>query len=453
LNAYQGERCVEALKLQSAARNRMEWFENVARYVRLEPMQFAYSLLTGSQRIGHENLRMRDPQFVECYERWLASRHGAGDSPRAPAFLPYQIGKLSLANRIVVSPMAQYMAKEGVPDDWHLMHYGSRAVGGAGLMFTEMTCVSPEGRITPGCTGLWNEAQRDAWRRIVQFVHQHSPTKFCLQLGHSGRKGSTQLGWESPDYPLAAGNWPLFAPSPIAYLEGISQVPHEMSHEDIAAVCAQHVHATKLGASAGFDMLELHMAHGYLLASFLSPLTNHRQDEYGGDCAGRLRFPLQVLRAVRKAWPSDRPLSVRLSATDWKAGGLSEEDLLTIARAFKEAGADILDVSSGQTIPDQQPVYGRMYQTPFSDRIRNEVGIPTIAVGNIYEADHINTIVAAGRADLCALARPHLTNPFWTLTAAAEQKFGEQWWPKPYLSGKSQLERNVERAAQLIGPV
>ena len=453
LQGYQGERCIEALKLQSAARNRMEWFENVTRYVRLEPMQFAYSLLTGSQRIGHANLRLRDASFVERYERWLAQKNGAGDAPRPPAFLPCRIGELQIANRIVVSPMAQYMAKDGLPGDWHLMHYGSHAMGGAGLMFTEMTCVSPEGRISPGCTGLWNEAQRDRWARIVRFIHEHSPTRFCLQLGHSGRKGSTQLGWENADHPLIADNWPLLAPSPLPYLPGISQVPHAMSHRDITEVCAQYVHAAELGADAGFDMLELHMAHGYLLASFLSPLTNQRDDEFGGDCARRSRFPLQVLSAVRAVWPRERPISVRISATDWKAGGLSEDDLLHIARAFSAAGADILDISTGQTVPDQQPIYGRMYQTPFSDKVRNEVGIPTIAVGNIYEADHVNSIVAAGRADLCALARPHLTNPLWTLTAAAEQRFSQQWWPLPYLSGKSQIERNTERAAQMIGPV
>lgn len=453
LDAYQAERSVEALKLQSAARNRMEWFENVARYVHLEPHQFAYSLITGSQRIGHANLRTRDPAFVERYERWLGSRNGAGTTPRPPAFLPMRIGNLELANRFVVSPMAQYMAKDGMPGDWHLMHYGSRAVGGAGLIFTEMTCVSPEGRITPGCTGLWNEAQRDGWKRIVQFVHQNSPTKFCLQLGHSGRKGSTQLGWQQMDHPLVAGNWPLIAPSPIPYLAGISQTPRAMEARDFEEVRAQFKRAAQLGAAAGFDLLELHMAHGYLLGSFLSPLTNQRTDEYGGDCERRLKFPLQVLADVRAVWPADRPISVRISATDWAAGGLSEDDLLVIARALKAGGADILDVSTGQTVADQQPVYGRMWQTPFSDRIRNELGIPTIAVGNIFEVDHVNSIVAAGRADLCAIARPHLANPSWVLAAAAEQKYLEQWWPDPYLSGKGQLERNIERAAQNVGPV
>jgi anthraniloyl-CoA monooxygenase len=453
LQTYQAERSLEALKLQSAARNRMEWFENVARYAKLEPRQFAYALLTGSQRIGHANLKMRDPGFVRDYERWLAERSGLRDEVPPPMFLPFDLAGMRLANRVVVSPMAQYKAGDGVPGDWHLMHYGARAVGGAGLLFTEMTCVSPSGRITPGCTGLWNEAQRDAWRRIVDFVHSQSAARFCLQIGHSGRKGSTQLGWERMDHPLAAGNWPLLAPSPLPYLPGISQTPLAMTRADRDLVKEQVHTSARLGLEAGFDMLELHFAHGYLLGSFLSPLTNQRRDDYGGDVAARLRFPLEVFAAVRSVWPASRPLSARLSACDWAPGGISEEDLLEIARALKQAGADVLDVSSGQTVADQRPLYGRMWQTPFADRIRNDIGIATIAVGNIYEADHVNSIIAAGRADLCALARPHLSNPAWTLNAAAEQKFREQAWPDPYLSGKTQLERNLERAAQSVGPV
>jgi anthraniloyl-CoA monooxygenase len=453
LEAYQAERSLEALKLQSAARNRMEWFENVVRYVNLEPRQFAYALLTGSQRIGHANLKLRDPDFVHKYEGWLAERSGMGEMARPPMFLPFAIAGMQLANRVVVSPMAQYKAVDGVPNDWHLMHYGARAVGGAGLLFTEMTCVSPHGRISPGCTGLWDTAQRDAWRRIVEFVHAESTAKFCLQIGHSGRKGSTQLGWQRMDYPLEADNWPLLAPSPLPYLKDISQTPRAMTREDMDLVLAQFVQSARYALEADFDMLELHLAHGYLLASFLSPLTNHREDEYGGDIASRLRFPLEVFTAVRSVWPAVRPLSARISASDWAVGGLSEEDLLTIARSLKQAGADVLDVSSGQTVCDQQPVYGRMWQTPFSDKLRNEVDIPTIAVGNIYEADHVNSIIAAGRADLCALARPHLSDPAWTLHAAAQQHFVEQMWPAPYLSGKAQLERNAERAAQAVGPV
>ncbi len=446
LNAYQQERNLEVLKLQSAARNRMEWFENVARYAQLEPEQFAYSLLTGSQRIGHENLKTRDPRFVDGFEQWLAGRNGVRER-RPPMFLPFKLREVQLVNRVVVSPMAQYCATDGVPDEWHLVHYGHRALGGAGLVYTEMTCVSPEGRITPGCTGLWNELQRDAWRRIVQFVHARTPAKFCLQIGHSGRKGSTQLGWEEIDHPLPRDNWPLMAPSALPYLPDVSATPREMSRADMDAVREQFVRAAQLGAEAGFDMLELHMAHGYLLASFLSPLTNQRDDEYGGDIAGRLRFPLEVLAAVRRAWPAERPLSVRISATDWADGGLSDADLLAIARALKSADADLIDVSTGQTVPWQAPVYGRMWQTPFADEVRNEIGIAAMAVGNIYEPDHVNTIIAAGRADLCAIARPHLANPAWTLQAAARQGYAGQWWPDQYLTGKAQMERNLQRAA------
>ncbi len=452
LARYQEERSLEALKLQSAARNRMRWFEEVVRYVNFEPWQFTYSLLTGSQRIGHDNLRLRDPGFVHDVETKLAARAGA-PAARPPMFLPFQLRGMRVENRVVVSPMAQYLAADGMPGDWHLVHLGARATGGAGLVFTEMTCVSAEGRISPGCTGLWNEAQRDAWRRIVDFVHEASPAKICLQLGHSGRKGSTQLGWEESDHPLASGNWETIAPSAIPYYEGISAPPRAMTRADMDKVLADFLHAARLGAEAGFDMLELHMAHGYLLASFLSPLTNRREDEYGGPLANRLRYPLEVLAAVRKDWPADKPLSVRLSASDWADGGLREDELLDIARAMKAGGADILDLSSGQTVPWQKPVYGRMWQTPFSDQVRNLVGIPTIAVGNIYEPDHVNSIIASGRADLCALARPHLADAAWTLHAAAAQGYHEQWWPKPYETARRQLERNLERAAQMAGPV
>jgi len=452
LARYQEERSLEAVKLQSAARNRMRWFEEVVRYVNFEPWQFTYSLLTGSQRIGHDNLRLRDAGFVRDVETKLAARAGV-TSARPPMFLPFQLRGMKLENRIVVSPMAQYLAKDGMPGDWHLVHLGARATGGAGLVFTEMSCVSPEGRISPGCTGLWNEAQREAWRRIVDFVHEASPAKICLQLGHSGRKGSTQLGWEESDHPLPSGNWETIAPSAIPYYKGISAPPRAMTRTDMDKVLADFVHAAKLGANAAFDMLELHMAHGYLLASFLSPLTNRREDEYGGPLANRLRFPLELLAAVRNVWPADRPLSVRLSASDWADGGLREEELLDIAHAMKSAGADILDLSSGQTVPWQKPVYGRMWQTPFSDQVRNLAGIPTIAVGNIYEPDHVNSIIASGRADLCALARPHLADAAWTLHAAAAQGYHEQWWPKAYETAKRQLERNLERAAQMTEPV
>jgi anthraniloyl-CoA monooxygenase len=449
LDGYHAERNLEALKLQSAARNRMEWFENVARYTHLDPEQFAYSLLTASQRIGHENLRLRDPEYVGRVETGLARRCGL-EQPRPPMFLPLRLGSMELANRIVVSPMAQYSAREGLPADWHLVHYGSRAVGGAGLVVTEMTCPAADARITPGCTGMWNEAQRGPWQRIVEFVHGHSPAKIALQLGHAGRKGSTQLGWQAMDHPLPVGNWGLVSASEIPYLPGVSQTPRAMTAQDRARVLAEFVRAARLGAAAGFDMLELHMAHGYLLASFLSPLTNRRQDDYGGSMENRLRYPLEVLRAVREAWPAERPLSVRISAHDWAPGGIGETDVLATARAFKEGGASLISVSTGQTVPDQQPVYGRMWQTPYADMIRNAVGIATLAVGNIFEPDHVNTIVGSGRADLCAIARPHLADPAWTLRAAASQRYGEQWWPDPYLAGKSQLERNLERAAQML---
>ena len=452
LESYQTERSVEALKLQNAARNRMEWFENVARYENMEPLQFAYSLLSGSQRIGHANLKLRDAQFIDKIETDLASSNGVA-RPRPPMFLPFQLREMQLVNRVVVSPMAQYRAVDGLPGDWHLVHYGARATGGAGLLFTEMTCTSADARISPGCTGLWNEAQGAAWQRIVKFVHAESQARFCLQLGHAGRKGSTQLGWQDADHPLAEGNWPLLAPSPLPYLPDISQVPQEMTPAQMDAVKSDFVRAATLGAAAGFDMLELHMAHGYLLASFLSPLTNLRSDEYGGSVENRLRYPLQVLRAVRAAWPAERPLSVRLSACDWAEGGLSESDVIAIARAMAAAGADILDISSGQTIATQRPVYGRMWQTPLADMVRNLAGVPTIAVGNIFEADHVNSIIAAGRADLCAIARPHLAHPSWTLAEAAAQGFTEQWWPEPYRSAKAQLERAAERAAAAGGAI
>jgi len=446
LESYQTERSVEALKLQNAARNRMEWFENVARYENMEPLQFAYSLLSGSQRIGHANLRLRDPPFIDVIETNLARGSGVG-KPRPPMFLPFRLRDMHLVNRVVVSPMAQYRAVDGVPGDWHLVHYGARATGGAGLVFTEMTCTSADARISPGCTGLWNETQRAAWQRIVEFVHTESQARFCLQLGHAGRKGSTQLGWQEADHPLAAGNWPLWAPSPLPYLQGISQVPQETTPAQMTAVQNDFVRAATLGAAAGFDMLELHMAHGYLLASFLSPLTNARGDEYGGSVENRLRYPLQVLRAVRAAWPEQKPLSVRLSACDWAEGGISEPDVIFMARAMAAAGADILDISSGQTVATQRPIYGRMWQTPLADMVRNLAGVPTIAVGNIFDADHVNSIIAAGRADLCAIARPHLAHSSWTIAAAAAQGYTEQWWPEPYRSAKSQLERAATRAA------
>jgi anthraniloyl-CoA monooxygenase len=448
LDLYQAEREVEALKLQSAARNRMEWFENVDRYVHLDPVQFSYTLLTGSQRIGHENLKLRDPKYVATVESWLAERSGLGRREIPPMFTPFRMRGLELKNRVVVSPMAMYSCKDGIPDDFYLVHLGGRALGGAGLLFTEMTCVAPRARISPGCAGIWNDRQARAWKRVVDFVHSNTPAKIGLQLGHAGPKGSTQLGWQQMDEPLKEGNWPLIAASRVRYGPQ-NQMPRAMTRKKMDRVCGQFVEAAQRGAACGFDILELHCAHGYLLAGFLSPLTNRRKDEYGGSLENRMRFPLEVLSAIRAVWPADKPVSVRISAHDWAPGGNTPDDAVAIARAFKQAGADLIDVSSGQTTREAQPVYGRMYQTPFSDRIRNEAGIATIAVGNIFEADHVNSIIAAGRADLCAIGRPHLADPFWTLHAAAQQGFTEIDWPKQYLSGKAQLERNLARAAQM----
>ena len=448
LDLYQAERETEALKLQSAARNRMEWFENVDRYVHMDPVQFSYSLLTGSQRIGHENLRLRDANYVAEVERWTAKTSGLAPREIPPMFTPFRLRGLTLANRVVMSPMAMYSCSDGLPDDFYLVHLGARALGGAGLLFTEMICVAPDARISPGCAGLWNEAQAASWKRIVEFVHANTPAKIGLQLGHAGPKGSTQLGWEEMDEPLKEGNWPLIAASAIAYGPG-NQVPRAMTRKDMDRVTEQFVAAAKRSAACGFDMLELHCAHGYLLSSFICPLTNQRADESGGSLENRVRYPLEVLRALRSAWPEDRPISVRISAHDWAPGGNTPDDAVAIARMLKETGADMVDVSSGQTTREAQPVYGRMYQTPFSDRIRNEAGIATIAVGNIFEADHVNSIIAAGRADLCAIARPHLSDPSWTLHAAAQLGFSEIEWPKQYLTGKTQLERNLARAAQM----
>ncbi len=449
LAAYEAERRIGVLRIQSAARNSTEWFENVDRYARLEPEQFVYSLLTRSQRVSHENLRLRDRSYLESMERWLATTAiGRPDAePVPPMFLPFRLRSLTLANRVVVSPMATYSAVDGTPTDFHLVHLGSRAMGGAGLVVTEMTCVSPEGRITPGCTGLYDPAHVAAWTRIVRFVHGHSRAKICLQLGHSGPKGSTKLGWEGMDQPLDAGNWEVLAPSPVAWSPR-NQVPRAATRADMDRIRDQFVAAVRGGLEAGFDMVELHAAHGYLLSAFISPLTNRRTDDYGGSLANRLRFPLEVFAAMRAAWPADRPMSVRISATDWVEGGITGADAVEIARAFHAAGADLIDVSAGQTSLQARPVYGRMFQTPFADRIRNEAGIATLAVGNITDADQINSIIAAGRADLCALARPHLSDPHFTLHAAAQLGYTAQPWPDPYLAGKAQLERALQRTAE-----
>ena len=448
LKHYEDLRSIEVLRIQNAARNSTEWFEHVDRYVGMPPEQFAYSLLTRSQRISHENLRLRDKAYVENYEEWIAQRAGndkPARTPTPPMLVPFTLRSVTLKNRIVVSPMAQYSAVDGIPGDYHLVHLGARAMGGAGLVFAEMTCPSPEGRITPGCPGLWNDAQGAAWQRIVDFVHGNSDAKIAMQIGHSGAKGSTQLAWEGTDRPLAAGNWELISASPQQYLDGISAWSRAMTRADMDRVTSEFVAMTRRAADAGFDWLELHCAHGYLLSSFISPLTNERTDAYGGSLENRLRYPLEVFHAVRDAWPAQRPMSVRISAHDWVEGGITPDDAVEIARAFKAAGADLIDCSSGQVSKKEQPVYGRMFQTPFADRIRNEVGIPTMAVGAISEADHANSIIAAGRADLCAVARPHLANPAWTLLEAAKIGYTEVEWPKQYRAAKMQLERNLER--------
>ena len=449
---YEERRRVEALRLQSAARNSLAWFEDVERYVDLDPVQFSYSLLTRSQRISHENLRRRDPGWLRGAERWFQERAGAPNAPvRPPMFAPFTLRGLRLENRVVVSPMAQYKAVGGVPGDWHLVHYAERAKGGAGLVTIEMTCVSPEGRITPGCTGLYADEHTAAWKRITDFVHRETGAKICCQLGHSGPKGSTRLGWEEMDAPLAEGGWPVMAASPVPWSPR-NQTPRAMTEEDMERVTAEFAAAARRAEEAGFDMLELHCAHGYLLSSFITPLTNRRRDRYGGSLGNRLRFPLRVFRAVRAVWPPHKPVSVRISAHDWVGDeGITPEASVEVAVAFKRAGADVCDVSAGQTSTRARPVYGRMFQTPFADRIRNEGGMATMAVGNVYEADHVNSILLAGRADLVCLARPHLANPYWTFHAAAALGDRGVEWPLPYLAGRDQLQRLAERG-EGIGP-
>ena len=485
LQAYEAVRSVEVLKIQNAARNSTEWFENVDRYSGLEAEQFFYSMMTRSQRISHENLRVRDAKWLQGYEQWLSQKHilespasvgataaSAGPpqarpapsggsaahavasvgamSPPPPMLLPLKVRELQLKNRIVVSPMATYSAIDGVPQDFHLVHLGARALGGAALVFVEMTSPDPQGRITPGCPGLWNEVQMLAFKRIADFVHASGAgAKIGLQLGHSGPKGSTQVGWEAPDEPLPDGNWPLLAASAVAYGPN-NQLPQAMTRADMERIKAGFVQSTRYAALAGFDWLELHCAHGYLLSSFITPLTNQRSDAYGGSLENRCRYPLEVFSAMREVWPAQLPMSVRISAHDWAPGGNTADDAVEIARLFKAAGCDFIDVSSGQTTRAARPVYGRMYQTLFADRIRNEAGIQTIAVGAISEVDHVNSIIAAGRADLCAIARPHLADPAWTLHEAAKLQSRHVSWPQPYLSGRDQLYRDIFKQKEAV---
>ncbi|MEW2576061.1 bifunctional salicylyl-CoA 5-hydroxylase/oxidoreductase [Streptomyces syringium] len=433
LAAYEAERGPVVASTQRAARASLEWFENLAVHVDQPPRRFAFNLLTRSRRVTHDNLRLRDADFVAAVER------EAGIPPGTPPmFTPFRLRELTLRNRVVVSPMDMYSAVDGTPDDFHLVHLGARALGGAGLVMTEMVCVSPQGRITPGCTGLYAPEHEDAWRRVTDFVHTRAPgTAIGVQLGHSGRKGSTRLMWEGIDQPLPDGNWPLVAASPLPYRPGVNQIPKALTGPELAAIREQFVRSAQSAARVGFDLLELHCAHGYLLSGFLSPLSNRRDDAYGGDLEGRLRYPLEVFDAVRAVWPAERPMTVRISATDWAVGGTTADDAVAVARAFADHGADAIDVSTGQVVPDEQPAYGRSYQTPFADRIRHEVGVPVVAVGAISSWDDVNSLILAGRADLCALARPHLYDPNWTLHAAADQGYTGPGapWPQPYRAG------------------
>lgn len=448
LAAYEAERRPAVESLQRAAQASLGWFECTERYEDEPPIRFGFSLLTRSLRITHEDLARRDPAYVAAVDAHFAAEaerqsgvpvpRGAGGRPPPPMFTPFKLRDLVLPNRVVVSAMCQYSAVDGFPDDWHLVHLGSRAVGGAGLVMTEMTDVSPDARITPGCCGMWSEEHAAAWRRIVEFVRRGTSARIGLQLAHAGRKGAVTVPWEG-DAPLPEGGWPLLAPSPLPWDEGHDE-PRAMTREDMARVTADFARAAHLGETAGFDLLELHFAHGYLLSSFLSPLTNRRTDAYGGSLANRLRWPLEVLDAVRAVWPAHKPISVRISATDWAPGGLEPADAVEIARALKAHGVDLVDVSAGQTVPFAKPVYGRQFQTPFADRVRHEAGIATMAVGNISSWMDVNTILAAGRADLCALARAHLYDPYWTRHAAVLQGWSLPW-PDPY----SSIQRYVPR--------
>jgi anthraniloyl-CoA monooxygenase len=453
LERYEQGRREEVEKTQHAADVSLVWFEHVDRFWDFDPVQFAFGVMTRAKAITYDNLMLRAPEFVHEVDKAFARQVRAkgfdvdADKPLAPMFQPLRLREMTLANRVVVSPMCMYSAKEGVPNDFHLVHYGSRSLGGAGLIFTEMACVGRDARITPGCAGLWNDEQQAAWRRIVDFVHANSAAKICLQLGHAGRKGATRLMWDGMDRPLEQGGWDVISASPIPYFPD-SQVPREMDRAAMDAVKAEFVASAERGEVCGFDMLELHCAHGYLLASFISPLTNERTDAYGGSLANRLRYPLEIFEALRSVWPAHKPMSVRISATDWADGGITGDDAVEIARAFAEAGVDLVDVSTGQTVRDSQPVYGRMFQTPFSDQVRNEARVATMCVGNITTADQVNTILAAGRADLVALGRPHLIDPAFTLKAAAWYRADGIFCPPQYLPGKEQIFRNSERERQ-----
>jgi anthraniloyl-CoA monooxygenase len=445
LQSYEAARKLQVLRVTSAARNSTEWFEEVERYLTLDLMQFTYALLTRSQRISHENLRLRDPVWLAQAEAWFQQKAG-NPAGRSPMFAPFKLRDMTLVNRVVVSPMAQYKAKGGMPNDWHFVHYAERAKGGAGLVFTEMLCVSLQGRITPGCACLGAD-QVPLWRRLTDFVHAETQAKICAQIGHAGRKGSTRLAWDGIDQALPEGeNWPLLSASAIPLMPG-NVVPKAMDRTDMDRVKAEFVASVQAAEEAGFDMIEMHAAHGYLLAAFISPITNQRSDEYGGSLENRMRYPLEIFHAMRTVWPAQKPMTVRISAHDWMGeAGVTPAEAVEIARMFKDAGADAINVSSGQTDKAEQPVYGRMFQVPFSDRVRNDLGAATLVAGNIYEADQVNSILMAGRADLVMLARPHLYDPYWTLHAAVEMGDAAQAWPAPYEGGRRQALQLAERA-------
>lgn len=447
LEEYSAARSVDVLRIQNAARNSTEWFENVARYAHMEPEQFTYSMLTRSQRISHENLRLRDAEGIEQFERWFAQQAGmtlsAEQTPPPPMFTPYALRDMKLKNRIVFAPTLMYSAENGVVNAFHQNHYNARALGGAALVMAEMTAVTPEGRVTPGCAGLWNDEQMTAWREVVRQVQQNGAC-MGIQLGHAGRRGSTQRGWENANKPLQSDNWDLLSASAIAYDQD-SATPAAITREQMDTIRDAFVAATQRADQAGFDCIELQAAHGYLLSSFISPLTNQRTDEFGGSLENRMKFPLEVFTAMRAVWPENKPMFVRISATDWAEGGTTVDEAVEIARLFKAAGADLIDVSSGEVVKAQKPIYGRMFQTPFADRVRNEAGIATMAVGAILEADHANSIIAAGRADLCALSRGFLANPNWPLHEAAKLGYHQVAWPKQYQWGQDWLERNENR--------
>ena len=453
LRAYDAIRKPEADRLQRTAVTSLRWFEHIDRYVQQEAEQFTFNMMVRSKRVTYENLRLRDPEYGRSMDRWFAEHTrestGIGDidteAPVVPMFQPFMIGSMRVENRVQLSAMCQYCAEEGVPTDWHFVHYGARCIGGVGLINTEMLCVSAEGRITTGCAGIWNDVQRGKWAHIVDFIHRNSLAKVCAQIGHSGRKGATCIPWDGGiDEPLQQGAWDIVSASPLPYRDH-SQRPREANLEDMKKIIDDFVTAARNADIAGFDMIELHMAHGYLLSSFISPCTNVRRDEYGGSVETRMRFPLQVLSAVRQVWPENKPVSARVSASDWKEGGLSEDDMLMVARMLKANGVDIINVSTGQVVQDEDPVYGRMYQVPFADQIRNEVHIPTIVAGNISTADQVNTVIAAGRTDIVALARPIMNEPHFVLNAAAHYGFEDQFWPSQYLPGKFAAIMKAER--------